>query len=235
MIKRSNFIYSLYFRGAFISGNTTTKVSVANLTSIPRFRFLRFNEVELFDNGDSKSCRFENYLQPLKEALKDSISIQFVGFIDRNNPKDFGDHLKLLEYLSEHFLKICNSSRGYTFSIYLRNEEAEAKTNVLKSIIQMPQICRCSTLRINLCCIPQHVLLPVEAISSWLNRSIGDGMNFIGRRTPKEIFLKIHASSIQNVVEMCDHLVEVCLFYKVQKMFIFTVFYIFGKIYFACK
>ena len=79
------------------------------------------------------------------------------------------------------------------------------------------------------------MLLPVEAISSWLNRSISDGMNFIGRRTPKEYFLKIYAAGIQNVMEMCDYLVEVCLFYKVQKMFIFYRFLFCGKIYFACK
>ena len=94
----------------------------------------------------------------------------------------------------------------------LGSEAAEVAANIINSIIQMPQTCRCSCLRINLCFVPQPVLLPVEEISSWLNRTIGDGMNFIGRRTPQEIFLRIYATRIQNVVEMCDHLAEVRFF-----------------------
>ena len=222
------FIYPFYFSWkieAFIIGNARKKVSVANLTSVPCF--LRFKEVKLFyaytigQKSIEEKCRSgENYLQPLKEALNDSILIRFGGIIDRNDLTKFSDHSKLLDYLSEHLLKICNSSREYDFYISFRTDEAGAGTNVINSIIQMPQICRCSNLRINLCCIPQHVLLPADAISSWLNRPISDGMNFIGRRTPKEYFLKIYAARIQNVVEMCDYLVEVCLFYKVQKIFI---------------
>ena len=222
------FIYPFYFSWkieAFIIGNARKKVSVANLTSVPCF--LRFKEVKLFyaytigQKSIEEKCRSgENYLQTLKEALNDSILIRFGGIIDRNDLTKFSDHSKLLDYLSEHLLKICNSSRGYEFYIsFYTEEEAGAEANVIISIMQMPQICRCSTLRLKLYCFPQHVLLPVEAISSWLNRTIGDGMNFIGR-TPKEIFLQIYVAGIQNVVEMCDHLVEVCLFfYKALKIF----------------
>ena len=228
-----------HFSGAFVIGTARSrnKVSVTNLTSVPRF--LRFNYVELSYNFGEKSieekCRsIENYLQPLKEALKDSISIQFYGDIDRNDRTKFSDHSKLLDYLSEHLLKICNSSRGYNFSTYFRTEKAGAATYVINSIIQMPQICRCSHLRFHLCCVPKPVLLPVEAISSWLNRSIHDGMNFTCRRTPKEIFLRIYAAKIQNAVEMCAHLAEACLFYYIVLNFLlFTVFY--GKIYFVVK
>ena len=209
---------------ANIIGNTKTKLSVANLTSVPRF--LRFKEVELFyaytigQKSIEEKCRsIENSLQPLKKALKDANSILFDGIIDRDNHTHLSDHSKLLEYLSEQLLKICNSSRGYNFSIYLQPEEAGTGTNVINSIIQMPQIYQCSTLHFDLWPVPQPMLLPVDAISSWLNRTIGDGMNSIGR-TPKEYFLKIYAARIQNVVEMCDHLVEVCLFfYKALKMF----------------
>ena len=212
------------------------------MTSVPRF--LRFDYVELFytytytytisPNLIEEKCRsIENYLQPLKEALKDSILIQFHGDIDRNDLTKFSDHSKLLDYLSEELLKICNSSRGYDFYICVRTEEAGAEANVIKSIIQMPQICRCSNLRFDLWRVPQPqpMLLPVDAISGWLNRTNGDGMNFIGRTpTPKEIFLQIYANSIENVVEMCDHLVEVCLFYKLLKLFNFYNFLFNGKI-----
>ena len=200
---------------AYIFGSAWNEISLDNLTfDIPRF--LRFNEVELFYTRGSKSIEEKcwsigSYLEPLKEALNDSISIQFHGDIDRNDPKNFGDHSKLLGYISEELLTICNSSRGYDFYIFLRTEEAEAEANVINSIIQMPQICRCSNLRLDLWLVRQQKLLPVETISSWLNRTIGDRRFFIGR-TPKEIFLRIYASGIQNVMEMCDHLVEVCLF-----------------------
>ena len=167
---------------SFIVGNTTTKVSLANLRSVPRF--LRFNEVRLFytytivgqKSIEEKCWSIESYLQPLKEALNDSISIQFDGVIDRNDHRDFNNHSILLNHLSEELLTICNSSCGYDFYISLRTDEAEAETNVINSIIQMPQICRCSHLRINLFFVPQPMLLPIDAISSWLNRTIGDGM-----------------------------------------------------------
>ena len=208
---------------AIIIGNTKTKVSLANLTSVPRF--LRFNEVKLFYDIGQKSigekCRsVENNLQPLKEALNDLTAVRFDGVIDRNAHSNFSDHSKLLNYLSEELLTILNSSREYDFTIFFHSqEEAGTRTNVINSIIQMPQIYRCSNLRFVLWPVPQPMLLPVDAISGWLNRMIGDGMNFIGR-TSKEIFLQIYAVRIQNVVEMCDHLVEVCLFfYKALKMF----------------
>ena len=200
---------------AFLIGNERVcqldQFDFANLT-LPRF--LRLNDVKLFYNRGQMSieekCRsIENYSQPLKEALKDSNLIHFYGDIARNDLKKFDDHSKFLNYLSETFLKIFNSSRKYDFSIEFPPEEAGAGANVLNSIIQMPQICRCSNLRFWLLKAPQPLLLPVEAISSWLNRSIGEGMNFIGR-TQHEIFLQIQVNSIQNVVEMCEHLAKVC-------------------------
>ena len=138
---------------AYIFGNKWNEIPLANPTFCPHF--LRFNEVQLSYNHGAKSieekCRsIENYLQPLKEALKDSTAIRFYGDIYRNDQAYFSDYSKLLEYLSEQLLKICNSSRGYNFSIYLQPEEAGTGTNIINSIIQMPQICRCSTLRINL-------------------------------------------------------------------------------------
>ena len=192
----------------FIVGNSTTKVSLP--TSVPRF--LRFNEVQLsyYEGHESieEKCRsIESYLQPLKEALKDSNLIKFGGGIDRNDPTTFSDHSKLLNYLNEKFIKIFNSSRGYEFSILLP-KEAGAAAIVISSIIQMPQISRCANLRFHLW-LRQPIVLLVEAISGWLNRTIGDGINFDGR-SPQELFLRIFASRIQNIVEMCEHLAKVC-------------------------
>ena len=197
-------------------GTTRTELSLSGLTKLrPLPHYLRFNEVRLFynlgQNSMEEKCRStHNYLSLLKEALKDSIAIRFYGKIVQDDHKDFDDHSKLLNYLSKQLLEMLNSSREYNFSISLNSDEAGANI-VINSIIQMSQIYRCSTLRFDLWHTPQPVLLPVEAISYWLNRSIGNGMNFIGR-VPQEIFLRIYAFSIQNVVEMCDHLVEVCFF-----------------------
>ena len=200
-------------------GTTRTEVSLSDLTDIrslrPLLHFLRFNEIQLFYNVGQQSieekCRsIENYLSPLKEVLKDSIAIRSRGDIARNDLTNFSDHSILLNYLSEH-LKILNSSREYEFSIGFHPEEVGAEANVINSIIQMPQICRCSNLRFFLWHAPQPILLPVEAISNWLNRSKVCGINPIGQASEK-IFLRIYGTRIQNVVEMCDYLTKVCSF-----------------------
>ena len=124
---------------ANIIWNTKTKLSVANLTSVPRF--LRFNEVKLFYNFGQKSieekCRsIENSLQPLKKALKDANSILFDGIIDRDNRTHFSDHSKLLEYLSERLLKICNEHVNtiFIFVSALKKLELEQKQMLLNRL-----------------------------------------------------------------------------------------------------
>ena len=208
----------------FIIENTRKELTLIDLSALPRF--LRFAEVNLFYDGgpaipikliqlksiEEKCNSTENYLQPLKNALNDLKSIEFRGGIGRSENKfsNFLTQSSLLEYLSQRLLPIFNSSHRYEFHILFYNNDGDA-TNVIDSILQMPQIVRCSNLHIKLHCIQQPKQLPVETISNWLNRKMDVGTKAIGR-TPREIYLGIWLDKIQNAMEMCDHLAEV-LFY----------------------
>ena len=53
--------------------------------------------------SEKKCEKVEKYLQPIKNALKDSNSIQFLAGINQDDQAFFGDHSLLLYYLrSEH-------------------------------------------------------------------------------------------------------------------------------------
>ena len=157
----------------------------------------------------NKCQKIEKYLQPIKNALKDSNSIRFFADINQDDQSSFSDHSIFLSYLDEQLLKICNSSRRYEFEITFRSDK-NAGTNFISSLLQMPAIIRCSNLEITLNHIEEAQQLPVETISDWLNR----------RKTecgiPQEIFMKIRMIEFQNVTEICDHLSKVS--------FIFIVF-----------
>ena len=232
---------------AFTFGIITKKRSLADL-SVLLPRFLRFNNVKLSYDDDALRWRLkyepiqlksieekchsiENYLQPLKNALTDSKSIEFCGGIDRTENKfsNFLTQSSLLEYLGQRLLPIFNSSHCYEFDISFVCGEGDA-TNVISSIIQMPQIGRCSNLHIELHYLQQPKQLPVEAISNWLNRKMDVGTEAIGR-TPREIYLGIWLNKIQNAMEMCDQLAEVLFlllsissFYGSEKFMSFILF-----------
>ena len=196
----------------FIIGNEEKEMSGSDLSASPRF--IRFNDVKLFynrgPNSTEETCRsIENYLRPLKEALKDANSIQFYGGINRNCVKSFRDHFELIVHLGDHLLPICSSSRRYEFIIEFYSDK-EAASNVISAIFQLPQISRCSNLEILFYFLDQPIQLPVGDISNWLNRKINNRMEGIGR-AQREILLKIDMDDIQNVVEICDHLAKVCV------------------------
>ena len=155
--------------------------------------------------SEKKCEKVKEYLQPIKNALKDSNSIRFVACISQNYPSCFSGHSVLLRYLSEQLLQICNSSRRYEFEIYFCSDK-DASSNFISSLLKMPPISRCSYFEITLYRIEEAQQLPVETISDWLNRKKHDG------RIPQEIFMTIYIYEIQNATEMCDHLSKVCLF-----------------------
>ena len=122
---------------AIIIGNTSTKVSVANFTFVPRF--LRFDEVKLSYYFGSMSieekCRsIGNYLQPLKEALKDVNSIRFSGVIDPDNYTQFSDHSKLLNHLSEQLLKFSIRPVDTTFILISALKKQKQKQRLLTQL-----------------------------------------------------------------------------------------------------
>ena len=211
---------------AFIIANDRNEISLANLTDVPPF--LRFNAIKIY-YGDyeegrktiEENCQFVgNFLEPLKDALKDSKSIRFFGCINRNGNKSFGNYSALLNYLSESILPIFDSSRRYEFRIGFCSD-GEFATTVTSSIMEMSQIKQCSNLKIELrtSFLADPKQLPLEAISNWLNRKIDYGMKFIAR-SPQEIFLKIYMTFIQNAMEICDQITKVTRF-NFKSLFLF--------------
>ena len=138
--------------------------------------------------------------------------VEFIARISQNDRNNFSDHLKLLDYIRNRFLPICNSSRGYKFDICFfsdRNSDA----NVIASILEMGEIKRCTNVGIKIIGGAQK-RLPIEEISNWLERSPDGTKNNLHNQ--KERFLKIYFYDttifikpnpfIRNAREMLDHL-----------------------------
>lgn len=197
---------------AFIIGNSVKEISSTDLTVFPQF--LCLNNVQLFyDEGqktiEEKCHSIENYLRLYTTALKETTLICFYGVINRNYRSSFNDHSILLSYLNERLLPICNSSHCYKIVVdFYSNKKAE--TNFISSMLHTTRINQCSYFEFWGRALKQPSHLPVDAISNWLNRKIGDGREVI-IRAPKEIFLKINMARIQNAMELCDHLASVSI------------------------
>ena len=191
-----------------------TKILLANLVTFPPF--LRFNEVRLKYYIKSqllhaKCLLFEDCLNSIKPALKDSNEICFDANINRANPSHFSDHSSVVIYLRDRLLPICDSSRRYEFIIGFESYENSA-TKVISSILQISQVRRCSNVSIELFDYMYPARLPVEDISNWLDPKAedGDGTEICGKKRQSR-FLKIYSYITSNAQEMLDHLKEVNL------------------------
>ena len=178
-------------------------------------RFLNFDKVELFYEQGSqpvaKKCRlFAKYLQPLKGKLNDSNLIHFKGAICQNERSQFNDAFSLLNHIRDELLPICDLARQYKFEIFWSDNNAA--TNVLSSILQFPQLARCTN--ISLCNWANDHLLPVEIISKWLTEKSEDEIKYNGK-SRRERLLQIGTVMNGDVLEMCDYLKEV-LYYCVK-------------------
>ena len=136
---------------------------------------------------------------PIKLALYDSNVVQFIATISQNDRNNFSDHLKLLDYIRNRFLPICNSSRGYKFQIWFPFD-ANSDTNLIASILEMDEIKHCSNVEIVII-FGEQKRLPVEEISNWLEPSDDRTNNSL--QSLRERFLKIYyrgygTSFIQN-------------------------------------
>ena len=115
--------------------------------------FLRFDEVCILYNYvnyrpiDKKFEFIESQLLPFKLALNDANIVEFVAIILQNYRNHFNDHSKLLDFIRNQFLPICNSSRGYKFQIWIYSD-ANSDTNVIASILEMDEIKHCSNVEI---------------------------------------------------------------------------------------
>ena len=181
------------------------------MVDIPQF--LRFDNVEL--NIARKCNSVVNYLHPIKKALNYAkLMITFIGEIDENDPNVFSNHLQFLNHIQEELLPICDSSFGYKFVIHF-NSDKIAGANVIRQLLQMHPIDRCSNVEITLYGLEkQPNQLPLEAISNFLHRTRKCGRI---RQDSNEIFLRINLANIQNAYATCEH------FKKVIKIFSFNL------------
>ena len=127
-------------------------ISLNELATIPLF--LRFYTVLLSYNFGAdtieEKCEFiESHLVPLKLALNDENTVELVACISQNDYNHFIDHLKLLDFIRNRFLPICNSSRRYKFRIRF-NSDANSDRNVIALILEMDEIKRCSNVEIEI-------------------------------------------------------------------------------------
>ena len=208
---------SIFSAGVFLIGRARRKI-LTELTIFPPF--LRFDEVKLsLDCGSQpieEKCKFfESYLLPLKPALTDSNIIKYCARISQKR-SDFSDRLQLFEYIRNQLLSIVGSSRGYKFDIGYCSEY-NSSTNVITSLLQMPEIERCSYIQILYHGNQQrdHNQLPIEVISNWLERPV-DGKKYIVQNKKKARFMEVSISDssllhfrnieIQNAQEIVNHL-----------------------------
>ena len=192
-------------------------ISLNELATIPLF--LRFYTVLLAYNFGAETIEekcelIKKQLLPLKLALNDTNMVEFIACISQNNHNHFNDHSKLLDFIRNRFLPICNSSRRYKFQIRF-NSDANSDRNVITLILEMDEIKRCSNVEIEIIGGKQK-RLPIEEISNWLERSADGAKNNIQNQT--ERFLKIYYNYylnpvIKNAREMLEHLTKVYFIY----------------------
>ena len=170
-------------------------ISLDDLEALPEF--IRFNEVYMpYSRGFQPPSRnisiqekcqfFADLLPSIKGALNDSKEICFCGDINENDPSNFSNHSTLIDYIRDEFLPICDSSRRYKFEIDFFSDK-DAATNVVSSILKMPQIVRCLNVEIEIwiSTMGYPSKLPVDEIVRWLNQKI-DRIGFIGKKNEEK-------------------------------------------------
>ena len=153
--------------------------------------------------------------QLLKATLKDPNFVVFNAKIGSNHQADFNNHSSLLHHLCHELLPIFDASHGYDFVVEFQSDRNSA-SNLVASIVQLPQVTRCSKVIFRLYTEPKH--LPIEAISNWLSHKTHKKEDEIdGLINPQKRLLGIYSlCCIQNAREMCDYLKAVrdCVFIK---------------------
>ena len=194
-------------------GSDQKEISLANLAAFPPF--IRFHDVILRYNVGlqlllSKCRLFDECLNSIKPALKDSNEINFFASIDHANPSYFSDYSSVAIYLCYGLLPIFNSSRRYNFVIKLDPDKNSA-TDLISSVLEISQVRRCSHVSIKLVFGFDYdavsTQLPFEDISNWLAAKTDE----IYGKKQENRFLLIYSKIIPNTQEMWEHLKEVNL------------------------
>ena len=196
-----------------------TAISNSDLAEFPQF--LRFDEISLARKEreqseisvEQMSQLFLACLRPLKSILNDS-NLDLCVTINRNDRTHFGSQSELLDHIRGELLPICDSSRGYQFTVWFMDGwyNREADQNLIASILQAPQVKRSSNVEIYLfnSASPEW---PIEAISNWLHQNHDAIRNLKGL---KERFLRISTCNatpeLQDTQKLIDHLKKVTHF-----------------------
>lgn len=215
------FAFLIFSKGRVdaLIGSGEEAILISDLGSFPQF--IRFNKVELYlvKSGllpmiAEKCALFRKHLHDLKLALNDSNSIVFQCHINRDHGHHFNSHYQLIDHLRDEFLPNCANSRCYKFYICFGSDENEnAATDMIASIIQLAQIRRCQNVEIEIDgFFRQQTQLPVEVISSWLAGMYENGVKICDQKKRK-LLISIYFGAISNTKEMLDYLEEVSLFY----------------------
>ena len=152
----------------------------------------------------------ETHLLPLKHALTDSVEFKVHGRWETGpSPSGMDPHYELiqyLEYIRSRMLPICDSARRYEFLIHFKKDEIGVVTNTITSLLQMPEVKRCSTISINIFAPqPRYPMqLPIDEISSWLEKSADKEKINVQNKHRRYMHIDLW-NVCQNAHEMIDH------------------------------
>lgn len=191
---------------------------------------------------------FLNHLRSLKEALKDSLLIHLECAVDRNSYIGFKEYSSLFNHIRNELLPICVSSRRYKLAINLgpnRNAQNSTLSHehdnhiTLLNYLSYPQVTRCRNVsfyfylcEVNTTLNGRQIAglhngiirdyltgLPIEAISTWLNQKLDDGIKINGHKQPGT-----HEQSLQlDVILSKAYVSQLCANLKKVNLFIFCV------------
>lgn len=181
-------------------GSEKKPISLVELKAFPPF--LRFGKVYLqywfgVQTITEKCQLFNDFLPSIKGALDGPNETIFSCRINQHVPSEFSNHSTLVGYIRDGLLPIYDSPRRYKFNIYFYSDKNSC-TEVIASILKMPQIVRCSNIVIRLYQIHDPVELPNDEIAQWLNQ-ITDRIGFIGKKVENKC-LKIVSDNIGNIL-----------------------------------
>ena len=109
----------------------------------------------------------------------------------------------LLDYMRNQIFPICCNYRGYEFYISFDNDYSMISiTNVITSLLQLPEISNCSNVKIVIG-DPGCWDLPIEGITNWLEKSNNNAGK--EQQDKGERLLKIGLGGILNIPEMLEH------------------------------
>ena len=158
---------------------------------------------------------FLNHLQPLKQALSNSM-LNFRGEINQDASNHFRDHSQLLHHVQNQLLHICNA-RCYKFNIRFFSGKDTAAV-IISSILQMQLFSVCPIVGFYFS-NNDPMELPIETISNWLNRRNRAPDEFeVNKKFRRERFLHISVPEIQNGRKMCDNSNEVIFIFCLNQI-----------------